>query len=123
MPPRSYCQVRPVLPDEADHAAQRRIVTEVDTFLNRNGERLTNGGKGFGLLDRVDAEIRFQIQVEVQHVLGIAGLLGHDTQDLLDHLVSGRQLRLARRQEPTLGPKLQQVLPGRHSRPGQGGSS
>ena len=44
------------------------------------------------LLDGVDAEVRFEIQIQIQHVLGIAGLLGHDLQhSLFDRVVRWRR--------------------------------
>ena len=75
---------------EADHTFQRRVVAQAQTLHLRDAERLTHRSKRLSLLDRVDAEIRFQVEVKVQHVLRIAGLLCHDTEDGHGHRVAGR---------------------------------
>ena len=76
--------------NEADHAFQRRVVAQAQTFHLRDAERFTHRSKRLCLLDRVDAQIRFQVEIEVQHILWIAGLLCHDTEDGHGHRVAGR---------------------------------
>ncbi|HXP46779.1 MAG TPA: hypothetical protein VN810_05845, partial [Terriglobales bacterium] len=66
-------------------------VTQLEILVTRNPVRGADGSKHLSLLDGVNAEIRFQVEIEVQHVLGIAGLLGHDLQHfLLDGVFRGR---------------------------------
>ncbi len=51
----------------------------------------SNGGEHLCLFDGVDAEVRFEIEIQVQHVFGIARLLGHDLQNFFfDRVVRGR---------------------------------
>ena len=76
---------------EADHTFQRRVVAQAQTLHLRDAERLTHRSKRLSLLDRVDAEIRFQVEVKVQHVLRIAGLFGDNRQDAGDDRIDGRR--------------------------------
>ena len=63
-----------------DHALQRWVVAQAQALLLRDVEGLAHGLKGLGLLHRVNAQVRLQVQVQIQHVLGIARLVGHNTQ-------------------------------------------
>ena len=67
---------------EPDHTLQRRVVAQAQALLLRNVEGIAHGLEGLGLLHRVDAQVRLQVQVQIQHVLRVAGLLGHDAQHL-----------------------------------------
>src|SRR5271157_1507340 len=49
------------------------------------------------LLDCVYAEVRFQIKIQVQHILGIAGLLHHQLKDAFLHGFASAVLRRCRR--------------------------
>ena len=49
-----------------------------------------DGGKHLRLFDGIDAEVGFQVQIEVQHVLGIAGLLHNEREYALLHRVGCR---------------------------------
>ena len=81
---------RAVVVNEADDVRQRRIVAEFPIFVARDVIGFTNRCEYFRLLHRVDAEVGFQIEVQVQHVLRIAGLLRDDLQDFfLDWIGSG----------------------------------
>jgi hypothetical protein len=64
------CQIRPHGVDEADHALQRRVVAQVQVLLQRDVEGLADGLEGLGLLHRVDAQVGFHVQVQLQHLLG-----------------------------------------------------
>ncbi len=83
-------EVRPVPAHEANHAAQGGIVAQADALRQRDVEVRADGREGLGLLDRIDAQVGLQVQVQLQHVLWIAGLLGDDTQNRRGHLVSRR---------------------------------
>ena len=74
-------QVRAHGAHEVGDGSQGWVVAQVDAFLDRNGERFTHGGEGFGLLHRVDAQIGFQIQLHVQHVFRVAGFGGDEGED------------------------------------------
>ncbi len=71
--------------DEANHVRQRGIVAQLAVLVARNVVDLANGREHFRLLDGVDAEVGFEIEIEVEHVGGIAGLLHHQRQDALLH--------------------------------------
>ncbi len=43
---------------------------------------LADGGEQFRLFDCVNAEVRLHVEVEFQHILGIAGLLGYHGKDV-----------------------------------------
>ncbi len=75
------CQVRPPLIDEPDHMRERGIVAQLAILVARNVIDLANGGEHFRLLDRVDAEIGLQVEIQVQHVFGVSRLLDHQSQD------------------------------------------
>ncbi len=51
---------------------------------------LADGGEDFGLFDGVDAEVGFEVEVGVQQVGGVAGHLGDDRGDRVDHVVTAR---------------------------------
>ena len=74
-------EVRPIGADEADDVAQGREVAEPQALDPRNGPLLAHGGEGLGLLHGVDAEVGLEVEVEVQQVGRIAGLLGDDRDD------------------------------------------
>ena len=80
-------QVRPHGAHEAHHRRQRRVVAQVDPFQHRNGEGLANGRKRLRLLDRVDPQVGFHIEVEVQHILRVARLFRHHDQHFFHHRV------------------------------------
>ena len=67
----------------ANHVAEGRIIAQLQVVLARNAEGLAHHREHFGLLDRVDAQIGFQIEIWIQHVARVASLLGDDTQNLL----------------------------------------
>ena len=87
-------QIRAHGAHEVGDGAQGGVVTQVDAFLHRNRKGFAYGGEGFGLFHRVDAQIRFQIQVEIQHILRVAGFGGDQGEDAGGDGVGGRR-RLA----------------------------
>ena len=78
-----------------DHVGQCREVAQLEILIARNVVCRPDGREHLRLFDGVDAEVRFQVEVKVQHVLGIAGLLGYDLQHfVLNGVVRGRLSRL-----------------------------
>ncbi len=78
-------QVGPLLVHKADHVRQRGIVAQLAVLVARNVVDLANSGEHLRLLDGVDAEVGFEVEIEVEHVLRIAGLLDHQRQDAVLH--------------------------------------
>ena len=67
-----------LLLDPADDVRQRREVAQLERVLARDVVGLAHGGEGLGLLHGVDAEVGLEVEVEVEHVRRVAGLLGDD---------------------------------------------
>ena len=67
--------------DEADDVAQGGVVAEVEAVVAGDAVALADGGEHLGLLDGVDAEVGFEVEVGVEHVGRVAGLGGDDLQD------------------------------------------
>ncbi len=67
---------------ELDDMRQRRKVAELHVFVAGDVVGGTHCGEHFCLLDGVDAEVGFEIEVQVQHVFRIASLLGDNLEDL-----------------------------------------
>ena len=80
-------QVRPHRAHEAHHRRQRRVIAQVDPLLQRNRKGLANGRKRLRLLDRIDPQVGFHIQVEVQHILRVACLVRHHDQHFFHHRI------------------------------------
>ena len=78
-------QVRPLFVHEPNHMRQGRIVAQLAVLVARNVVDLADGREHFCLLDGVHAEIGFQIEIDIQHVLRIAGLLDHQGKDAFLH--------------------------------------
>ena len=66
--------------------AEGGVVAELDLVVAFDPEALADGGEHLGLLDGVDAEVGFEVEVEVQHVGRVAGLVGHQGEDLGLHI-------------------------------------
>ena len=87
------CQVRPLLVHEPDHVRQRRVVAQLAVLVARDVVDLADGGEHLRLLDGVDAEVGFEVEVQIQHVFRIAGLLRHQGQNaFFDRLAFGDRL-------------------------------
>ena len=76
-----------------DHVFEGRERLELQVFVTLYVIRFAHGGKCLRLLDRIYAQIRFQIQFYIQHVWRITGLLAHNLQHLGRHRIQ-RRLRL-----------------------------
>ena len=77
--------------DEGDDVAQGRVVAQGEAVVAFDVVGGSDGGEGLGLFDGVDAQVGFQVQVQVEQVGGVAGLLGHDVQHPRLHLIAGRR--------------------------------
>src|ERR1019366_8043030 len=83
---------------EADHMREGGKVTQFDVVVALDAVGLPHRGEQLGLLDGVHTEVCLQVQVQVQHVLGIARLLRHQGQNpLTDLALSDRGRSLDRR--------------------------
>src|SRR5664280_2365968 len=74
---------------EADHMRKGGKVAQLDVVVAGDAVGLPHRGEQLGLLDGVHTEVRLQVQVQVQHVLGIARLLRHQGQNPLADLARG----------------------------------
>ena len=85
---------------------------------------MPDGKECLGLFDGVDAEVGFHIQIKVEHLLRIAGLLGDDGQDFVGDWIDGRRLaddRCRRRfTDGGLRPAVDGRYGSRHNRLGPG---
>ena len=79
--------IRSPVAHEADDVRQRREFAQLEVFVARNTVVLADGRKHLGLLDRVDAEVGLEVQIQLQHVGRVIGLLGNDANDLLFDIV------------------------------------
>ena len=68
--------------DETDAVSYRRVVLEGDVIFSRYGVVFAYSGEQFGLFNRVYAQVSFHVQVQFQHILRVAGLVGDHCQDL-----------------------------------------
>ncbi len=69
---------------------QCRIVAQLQILVTRDVVDASDGGEQLRLLHGVNAKIGFQVEIEIQHVLGIPGLLHHQSEDaFLDGFVGG----------------------------------
>ena len=60
---------------------QGRDIAQLEVLVARDVVNLADGGEHLRLLDSVDAEIGFEIQIQVQHVFRIAGLFDDQGQN------------------------------------------
>ena len=70
-------QVRPILVHEPDHVRQGWIIAQFAVFITRDAVDLANRREQFRLFYGVDTEVGLEIEIQVQHVFRIAGLLHH----------------------------------------------
>ncbi len=118
-------QIRPAVVDELDRVRQRREIAQLEIVVARNVVGRADGRKHLRLFDGVDAEIRFQIQIEIEHIRRIAGLLGDDLHhvDLHRILLPGRvALRLRAPARAFAAPVWTLPEPPARGRPGREGS-
>ena len=67
---------------------QRRKITQLQIFIARNIVNLADGREHLRLLDCVDAQVRFQIQIQSKHVERVTGFLYYQGQDALLHRIA-----------------------------------
>ncbi len=68
---------------ELDHAGERGVIAQFDGVVADDAIGLTDGGHDLGLFHGVDAEVGFEIEIQIEHVYGISCLLGYESQDTL----------------------------------------
>ena len=78
--------------DEADDVVEGGVVAEFELVVAGDVVGLADGGEQFGLLHRVDAEVGFEVEIEVEHLGWVAGLFGDEGQDGCFDLIDGRGL-------------------------------
>ena len=78
---RGLRQVGPAVVDELDDAAERRVVPQLAAVVARDSPLLAHGREELGLLHRVDAEVRLEVELRVEHLGRVARLVGDDRQD------------------------------------------
>ena len=94
---RRGAQLRLPRVDEADHVPQRGEVAQLELRVALDAVRLAHGRERLGLLDGVDPEIRLEVEVQVEHLGRIPGLLRDDREHLLRHVVARGLLDRRRR--------------------------
>ena len=70
-------RLRHAVADEADDVVEGRVVAQLQRLVAFDAVGLADLGEQLGLLDGVDAEVRFEVQVEVEELGRVAGLVGH----------------------------------------------
>ena len=75
------CRGGGAVADEAEDVVEGRVVAELELVVAFDAVFLADGGEQFGLLDGVDAEVGFEVEVEGQHLGGVAGLFGDEGHD------------------------------------------
>ena len=66
------------------------IVAQLAAFIARNAVNLANGSEHLRLFHSIHAEVRLKVEVEIQHVLGVAGLFDDQGENaLFDGVVLG----------------------------------
>ena len=72
-------------------------VAEPHVLIALDAEALPHRREHLGLLDRVDAQVGFQVEIEVEQITRVAGKPLDNIQNGLLHRVSRRSGRLGRR--------------------------
>ena len=90
------------LADEADDVVEGGVVAELELVVAFDAVGFADGGEEFGLFDGVDAEVGFEVEIEIEHLGWVAGLFGDQRQDpcgdgIALRLGSGRRGRDRRR--------------------------
>ena len=76
--------LRPLV-DEPDHVVEGRVVAQLQGVVEGDPVGLADGREHLRLLDRVDPQIRLEVEVHVQQIRRVTRLLGDDRQHpLLD---------------------------------------
>ena len=74
---------------EADDVAEGGEVAEPHVLIAGDAELLAHGGEHLGLLDGVDAQVGFEVEIEVEQFGRVAGHVRDDLHDLADHRIIG----------------------------------
>ena len=80
-----------------EQVAERAEVVERQAGVCRQAVLLSDLAEQLRLANAVDSQVRFQIQIQVEHVRRISSLLGDDFQDFRLHRILGSGLSLRRR--------------------------
>ena len=56
---------------------QGRVIAQLAILIAWDVVDFADGGEHLGLFNSVNAQIRFEIQVQIEHLLGIAGFFHH----------------------------------------------
>ena len=64
------------------------IIAQLPVLVARNLVSLADGGKDLRLLNCVDAQIGFEIKIQIEHVNRITGFLGYQTQYSFFHWIA-----------------------------------
>src|SRR5271157_760187 len=86
-------QIRSLLIHEPDHMRQCRVVAELAVLVARDVVDLADCREHLRLLNRVNTKVGFQIEIQIQHVFWITGLLYHQLQDAFLHGFASAVLR------------------------------
>src|SRR5579872_1676467 len=80
-----------------------REIPQLEILIPWNIVGSTNGGEHLGLLDGVDTEVGFQVEIKIKHVLRVSGFFGDNRENFhldrvfdrcLNLLLSGWNYRL-----------------------------
>ena len=83
--------------DEPDDVVEGRVVAQLERLVELDPVGLADRGEHLGLLDGVDAEIGLEVEIHVEQLGRIAGLLGHHRRAPASVTSSRRHRRPARR--------------------------
>ena len=74
---------------ELDHVSESGKVAQFEVLVAWNVVSRAHGCEHLRLLDRIDAEVRLQVEIQVQHVFRVASLLCHDFKNcFLDRIIA-----------------------------------
>ncbi len=73
---------------EADHMSECGKIAQFDFVVAGNAVCFANRGHDLGLLHGIDTQIRLKIEIQIEHVHRIAGLLGDQRQHSLFHRIA-----------------------------------
>ena len=62
---------------------QRREIAELHVGIARDAVCFPDGGKHLRLLDGIDTQVGFEVEIGIEHFFRIPGLFGHNRQDFL----------------------------------------
>ena len=71
--------------DPLDDMTEGGHVSQLDLVIEGDVIGLSHGGEGLRLLYGVDAEVGLHVEVQLEHLDGVSGLLGHQLQNAVHH--------------------------------------